>query len=120
MEGWSFGLQMEPLSGLQDCLAALEWTARIQQSGLASYSSSTSAPFTDAKLGEQFGEEASLPSAIAQAVDHSRADHVESGAEVGMQSGNLAAVRDHGLTSAEPANGSIEADSNLGEYLLLC
>ena len=31
LEGWSIGLKMEELGRLQDCLAALTWTARVRR-----------------------------------------------------------------------------------------
>ena len=37
MEGWALGLQMEPLAGLQEFLAALEWMKRVRQSGMATH-----------------------------------------------------------------------------------
>lgn len=103
MEGWSLGLQLDPLSGLQDCLAALEWTARIQNSGVAS----------------------TLPAAVSHSVDRDymqslEANEQQAGDQVVSTSEKLqngtgdleaqirdpAHVRENGSHPAELANGS--------------
>ena len=100
MEGWAFGLHLDPLSGLQETLAALAWTARIQSSGLASPLPAASAPSDSRAHIERLSEERK---AGEQSVSASEAVPNGTG-ELAMQTRDPTPVRENGLHPVEPPN----------------
>ena len=102
MDGWSFGLQLNPLSGLQDCLAALAWTARIQNSGLASPSPAAIAPSDDKEHVERVAGEQHVE---AQSVSTSER-LINGTGELDLQTREPTSVRENGLLPVKPAKDS--------------
>ena len=103
MEGWSLGLQMEPLSSLQNCLAALAWTARIQRSGLASDLPAIQSG--DAKQLERLDTEVTQQEAEGQIVSSSGTELHNGTGGLHVHGKDPADVRENGYLSAGPANG---------------